>query len=249
MNNYFKKVLLFIVVLVNINWQTMDYKVLDWSSANELKGKMEAAFVLQLDFNLSKVYLLSDSSYLVMPLNPFGSSILTSKKDLLDKWISEQHFPVSDEVNKFYFDNQDKIDNLIANKEALKQSLCNYVFKGENKTPDNLSSEEIDSIYKLLKKRKKYQEYKLNFIVLVGDYILNQHKQGGYHWGLLRSKKFLNPVMSLIIVTDEKEKRYYNLEDKISGKFGYVGVQYYFKSISDTLTSRANEIEEIAKIM
>src|SRR5690606_16347286 len=122
-------------------------------------------------------------SYLVMPLNPFGNSVLTNKKRLLDKWISEQHFPVSDEANKFYFDNQDKIDNLIVNKNALKQSLCNYVFKGESKIPRNLSSEEIDSIYKLLKKRKKYQEYKLNFIVLVGDYILNQNKQEGYRWG------------------------------------------------------------------
>lgn len=227
----------------------MDYKVLDWSSANELKDKMNATFVVQPDFNFSKVYLLSDSSYLIMPLNPFGNSVLTSKKDLLDKWISEQHFPVSDEANKFYFDNQDKIDNMIANKKALKQSLCNYVFKGESKTPDNLSSEEIDRIYKVLKKRKKYQEYNLNFIVLVGDYILNQHNQERCHWGLLRSKQLLNPVMSLIIITDEKEKRYYNLEDKMSGKFGYVGVQYYFRSISDAITNRANEIEEIAKVM
>ena len=85
--------------------------------------------------------------------------------------------------------------------------------------------------------------------MLVGDFILNQHKQENYRWGLLRSKQFLNPVMSLIIVTDEKEKRYYNLEDKISGKFGYVGVQYYLKSISDALTSRADEITEIAKVM
>lgn len=249
MNNYLKKTLLFIVVLANINWQTMDYKVLDWSSANELKDKMNAVYVEQLDFNFSRVYLLNDSSYLIMPLNPFGNSIITSKKDLLAKWISKQRFPVSGEVNQFYFNNQDKIDNLIASKETLKQSLCNCLFKGESKTPDNLSSEEIDNIYALLKKRKKYQEYKLNFIVLVGDYILNQHKQEGYHWGLLRNKQFLNPLMNLIIVTSEDENQYYNIEDKITGKFGYVGVQYYLKSISDGLTKTSNTIEEIVKIM
>lgn len=249
MNNHFKKLLLFSVVFVNINWHTMDYKVLNWNTANELKDKMNATFVVQPNFNFSKVYLLNDSSYLIMPLNPFGNSMLTSKKNLLDKWISEQHFPISDEANNFYFNNQDKIDNLISNKEALKRSLCNYLFKGKSKSPDSLTSIEIDSIYKLLKKRKRYQEYKLNFIVLVGDYILNQHKHESYHWGLLRSKQLLNPVMSLIIITNEKEKRYFNLEDKMSGKFGYVGVQYYLKSISDSLIKRANEIEEIARVM
>ena len=157
-NKYFKSVLLFVALLVNINWQTMDYKVLDWSSANELKDQMNATFVTQPDFNFSKIYLLNNSAYLVMPLNPFGNSLLTSKKDLLDKWISEQHFPANDKVSKFYLDNQDRINNLIENKEALKQELCDYVFKGENKTSNELSAEEIDSIYKLLKKRKKYQE-------------------------------------------------------------------------------------------
>lgn len=227
----------------------MDYKVLDWHAANGLKDQMNATFVMQPDFNFSKVYLLNNSSYLIMPLNPFGNSLVTDKKELLDKWISEQNFPANDEVNKFYFENHDKIDNLIARKEVLKQELCNYVFKGENKTFDELSAEEIDGIYKVLKKSKKYPAFKLNFIVLVGDFILNQNKLENYSWGLLRSKQFLNPVMSLIIVTDEKEKRYYNLEDKISGKFGYVGVQYYLKSISDALTSRADEIAEIAKVM
>lgn len=249
MKKYLKSVLLFIVVLININWQTMDYKVLDWHSANKLKDQMNATFVAQPDFNFSKVYLLNDSSYLIMPLNPFGNSLLTDKKELLDKWISEQYFPVNDEVNKFYFENHDKIGNLIANKETLKQELYNYVFKGENKTFHEFSTDEIDNIYKLLQKKRKYQDFKLNFIVLVGDFILSQYKQENYRWGLLRSKQFLNPVMNLIIVTDEKEKRYYNLENKISGKFGYVGVQYYLKAISGNLTSRADEITEIAKVM
>lgn len=226
----------------------MDYKVLDWSSANELKDKMNATFVKQLDFNFSNVYTLSDSSYLIMPLNPFGNSLLTNKKDLLDKWISEQHFPANDEVNKFYFDNQDKMDNLIANKEALKQTLYNYVFKGENKTSNELSAEGIDSIYNLLKKRKKINEYKLNFIVLVGDFILNQYKQENYRWGLLRNKQLLNPIMNLIIVTDEKEKQYFNLEDEIFGKWGYLGIQDILQAISNH-KRRANEIEDIVKVM
>jgi hypothetical protein len=103
-------------VLVNINWRSVDYKVLDSGSANELKDKMDAMFIMQPDFNFSKVYLLNDSSYLIMPLNPFGRSMLTRKKDLLDKWIHDQRFPVIDELNKFYFFNRDNIDDLIVYK-------------------------------------------------------------------------------------------------------------------------------------
>jgi hypothetical protein len=59
---------------------------------------------------------------------------------------------------------------------------------------------------------------------MVGDFLLNKNKD--WKWGVLRSKQLLNPVMSLIVVKDEKQNLYYNLEDNISGKWGYPGVQY-----------------------
>jgi hypothetical protein len=226
----------------------MNYKVLDWHSANELKNKMNAVFVEQFDFNFSKKYILSDKSYLIMPLNPFGNSILTKRKDLLDKWINNHHFPSNDKVNKFYFDNQKKIDNIIANKDALKRDLCNYIFKKENIIPDTLTAREIDSIYDLLNKRETYQKYMLNFMVLVGDFVLSQYKNKSYHWGLLKIKQYLNPICHLIIVIDEKKQLFFDIEDKINGKWGYVGVQYILGNISDDLFSRVDEFSNFETI-
>lgn len=245
-NIYLKRVFLFVIVILNLNWQSMDYKILDWSSANELKEKMNAKVFMNLDFNLSSVYLLEDSSYLITPLNPFGNSLLTKDKSLLEGWVRDQRFPVVDEANKFYFTNQSKIDELLIYKEVLKKDLYKYTLGDEKQNIDNPSEEDIDNIYQVLKKRKKIKEYKLNFIVLVGDFLLNKNKD--WKWGVLRNKQLLNPVMSLIIVKDEKQNLYYNLEDNISGKWGYPGVQYILKTISES-GKKASEIEEIARIM
>lgn len=245
---FFKKVLILIVALVNINWQEMEYKILDWQTANDLKDSMKATFVLQPDFNFSSIYLLKDSSYLIMPLNPFGNSVLTTNKGLLDKWVNEKRFPNIDEANNFYFENQDKIDNLIANKDALKETLCNYIFKEQKKVPSELTKDDIDSIYNILKRRKRIKEYKLNFIILAGDFILTQHKNKNYRWGLLKDKQLLNPIVSLILITDINKNQYFNLEDEIFGKWGYTGMYDILHSILNH-KRLPNEMVEIEKIM
>jgi hypothetical protein len=241
-----KRVFIFIAILLNLNWQSMKYKVLDWSSANELKKKMNGKVFMNIEFNLSCVYILEDSSYLIIPLNPFGNSLLTSDKALLEDWVKNQHFPVIDEANKFYFKNQSKIDNLLIYKEELKKDLYKYALGDVKQNINTPSEDDIDSIYQILKRRKKIKEYKLNFVVLIGDFLLNKNKN--WKWGVLRSKQLLNPLMSLIIVKDEKQNLYFNLEDNISGKWGYPGVQYVLKAISES-GKKANEIEEIAKVM
>ena len=50
------KLLIFLIILFNINWQKMDYQELDWSSANSIKEKMKAKLLMNIEFNLSKVY-------------------------------------------------------------------------------------------------------------------------------------------------------------------------------------------------
>jgi hypothetical protein len=223
-----------------------DYKVLDWSSANSLKDTLKGKEITQLEFDLSIVYLLNDSSYLIMPLNPFGNSLLIYKKVILDKFIQMQHFPIDEEQNKFYLDKKAEIDNLLAEKSSLKKSLYNYIYKRNDNLPTELSANQIDEIYRILKKRRKFNIYKLNFIVLVGDFILGHFRDRNYKWGLLRNKQYLNPIINIIIITDEKNREYFNLENEISNKYGYLGLNYILFSI-DSHKTKSNEIEEIVK--
>ena len=60
------------------NLTAISSTVLGWRAVNELKDELKAKFVAQLDHNFAKIYLLNESSYLVMPLNPFGNSLLTT---------------------------------------------------------------------------------------------------------------------------------------------------------------------------
>ena len=244
---FFKKIFILIVALVNINWQEMEYKILNWQTANDLKDSKNAILVLHPDFNLSSIYRLSDSSYLVMPLNPFGNSIVTSDKLLLDKWISEKRFPNIDAANKFYFENKGIIDSLSANKESLKQELCNHVFKGRKNAISDLTEDDIDSIYHTLKKGKKINRYKLNFIVLVGDFLLSKYNKEKCQWGLLKSKELINPIVSLILITDANENYFFNIEDEIFGKWGYTGIRDILQALVSH-KQRPNELTEIEKV-
>jgi hypothetical protein len=223
----------------------MDYKVLNWRPANRLKARKSVSLILHVEFNLAKVYLLKDCSYLVMPINPFGKALQTDKQELLNKWIDERYFPVDDKVDSSYFENRERLENLMNFKEELKEALCQYVFNGRWPPPDSLSAGEIDSIYQLLRDRDAYDQFKLNFTVLVGDYIIRRQKDMDLRWGLLTVKQYLNPLTSLILITDQRQKRYYNLEKKISSKWGYAGVEYFLQAIVEGPGPKLNEIIEM----
>jgi hypothetical protein len=208
----------------------MDYRVLHWRSANKLKARKSVALILHIEFNLAKVYLLKDCSYLVMPINPFGNALLTNKLELLNSWIAERCFPAGDKVDGSHFEDREKLENLMSFKEELKETLCQYIFKDRWRSPASLSAAEIDGIYELLRDRNVYEQFKLNFVVLLGDHIISRQKKISFRWGLLIIKQYLNPLTSLVLITDQTQKRYCNLEKQISSKWGYAGVDYFFKN-------------------
>jgi hypothetical protein len=228
----------------------MDYRVLNWRSANRLKACKSVSLILHIEYNLSKVYLLKDCFYLVMPINPFGKALLTGNLEILNKWIEERFFPAGDEADGSYLETREKLENLMGFKEELKEALLQYAFKDEGRSPDSLSAQEIDGIYELLRDKELFRQFKLNFIVLVGDYIIRRQKEMDLRWGLLIVKENLNPLTSLILITDQRHKRYYNLERQVSSKWGYAGVEYILNAIVEGPGARANEvIEVIAKVL
>jgi hypothetical protein len=225
----------------------MDYEILESISAHELKRSSSALFIMQIEFNFASVYQLSNSSCLVMPLNPFGKSLLVSSLDLLNKFIENKEFPVDDRVNGILKENSAEIDNLVNSKEKLKDDLLEYLFK-DAKTSENISVEKIDEIYKLLRKRRKFKILELKFILLIGDFLINQCKEQNYRWGLLEIKQLLNPIKCLVLISTEKENCYFNLEEKIKGKRGYLGANYILK-LAENHTRKSNEFERIVKII
>lgn len=202
----------------------MDYKVLDWIEANDMRQKEATDFVMTIEDNLAKVYMLADSSYLIIPVGPFAKCLITKDKTLLLKWMSDSYYPTEEKANDFYRKNREKIDNFSANTEPLIKDLYEYVnadtrFKNEYTKPCN-----VDDIYKLLKSKRQFNRYKLHFVALVGSCLIQEDNVNSYLWGLLKSKLLLNPLTTIVLVKMVGGAfEYFDLEYLIDGKWGYLG--------------------------
>ncbi|TFF36342.1 hypothetical protein [Mucilaginibacter psychrotolerans] len=200
-----------------------NYDILDWADANELKSRMVGEVVDYIDFNLSRVYELSDGTYLVMPINPFAKCLATKDAILLEKWRTDCYYPTNEKVNAFYFANKEKFENLPQFQEVLISELLKYLekYKSELTQPPDL-----DEICRLLKKKKAFNKYKLNFIVLMGCHIINKYPDDGLNWAKLVDKQLLNPLVTLVLSrVVNNEDRYFNLQYLVDGKWGYSGLQ------------------------
>jgi hypothetical protein len=227
----------------------MDYKIIKWGMANKLKERHSICFLCQLDFNLANIYLLSNWSYLVMPFAPFSNGLLTSKQEVLRKWIKERYFPVGDEGDGSYFERHLRLKNLTSCKEGLKVALCDLVFKNKKRSPEDLSAEEIDRVYAVLRYKDLFQKFKLNFTVLLGDYIISRRKDLDLRWGLLNDRQHLNPMVNLIIVGDQMQQGYYDFEKQLSGKQGYAGAEHYLQAVVFGSENQAKEMVEVVGVM
>jgi hypothetical protein len=226
----------------------MDYKVLNSTDAKKLKKTKNIGSILQIDFNLANVYLLSDWSFLVMPSNPSSNCLLTAKQELLHKWIKDGYFPMGDQVRGSYFTRRRRLEGLFSRKEGLKQVVCNFIFNDEMQLSGNLSAAEIDSLYEILRARNLFEKFQLNFILLLGDYIISRGKDWGLRWGLLSDKQQLNPLIHLSIVTDQKRQGYYNLEQQLSSKQGYAGADHYLNAVVFGSRRLAKDLVEIVRL-
>lgn len=225
------------------NYKTVetDYKVLDWSEANNLKLKENTKFIRTIEYNLGQLYQLKDSSYVVIPINPFGKALLTKDKKEVDNWIQSSYFPTDEAINSFYFKNSNKINALVEYTDELKGEL--YAAAGLTSAT---TAEEIDRVYQLLKAKKKFAKYKLNFMFAVGDFLICQPQKDNVFWGLSKSRQLLNPVTELVLIKESKGiKQYFKLEDSITGKWGYNGMKEMLHSYYYDRWSKPNEIDTV----
>jgi hypothetical protein len=200
-----------------------NYDILDWADANELKSRMNGEVVDYIDFNLGRVYKLSDGTYLVMPINPFAKCLATKETILLEKWRTDCYYPTDEKVNAFFFANKEKFENLPQFQEILISDLLKYVAKYENELTQ---PSDLDEICRLLKKKKAFSKYKLNFIVLMGNHIINKYPDDGLIWAKAINKQLLNPLVTLVLSrTVNNEDLYFELQELVDGKWGYRGLQ------------------------
>ncbi|GAB2676141.1 hypothetical protein GCM10027036_32310 [Flavihumibacter cheonanensis] len=220
----------------------MEYKILDWAAANELRKKGKGKFQLMVEATKAQLFQLKDGTYLLMPINPFGNSIHIMDKNVFDNWVSTNEFPIIEEATQWYHDNKLLIDDLLKNKEKLKKDLLSYVYKDKDYHSIEITDTVIDEIFEYIKTKRKLDNFRLHFIVLAGDYLMKD--QSDMKWGVLKTCLFVNPMYLLSIIKTDTELNYYNLEAAFFGKWGYAVMLYYKKTFKSEFRP-ASELEEI----
>jgi hypothetical protein len=234
------------MLISNNMFAQQDWEVIEWQLAYKLKE--DAIFIKTLNSNLCKLFKCNDSSYLLMPLNPFGKCILTKDTNNIIKWETGSFFPTNEDANKYYFDNAYAFNNLKLEKQKLKNLLLDFVYKQENK-PIIVNDEVIQDIFNFLKRKKVFKKYSLHFILLVGDFLIENHKEQQYFWGVLKSRQLLNPIMELVLVTNKDGiDKYFDIQNKVIGKYGFFNINETKKYFQQFWKKPDNIVITIKKI-
>lgn len=222
----------------------MEYTIIHPFDAAELKEK--GVFSYLIEFNMSKVYTLPNTKLLVVPLNPFATSILIDDENVLKDFIRKQLFPVDEELKGFYFENREKIDRLPLYIEILKSQLLNYIYDSKY-VSEQLTIENIIEVYHIVKKKRTHKKYQLNLIILLGDYLIKIYEDKKLQWGLLANKQYLNPKRTLILIDSLSKTSYLDIEDISTNGLKVDDIEYFIKNITGYF-KKANEIEAILRV-
>ncbi|MEP7237573.1 MAG: hypothetical protein ABI685_06905 [Ferruginibacter sp.] len=231
------------LVFLCMEFSQSDFLLIDGFKAVELREQSTTVFIELIQYNNCQVYKLKDSSYLVIPMNPFANSIIVYKKSTLEYFIKNQSFPVPRELSSFYYKNKQKIDKFKDQKDSLKINLVEYLNRKDLLNQGEINFYNIDKIFSLLKSNKKIDAFRLEFIAYIGDFIIQNNNDLSLEWALLKDKQMLNPNVSIILFSKEREK-YFNLEEALFGKYGYIGSENISKSLSIHLI-KENAIQQI----
>ncbi|WP_333624781.1 hypothetical protein [Sphingobacterium siyangense] len=212
-------------------------KMVDWATANDMSSKEGGSFLKSIAFNNAQVYKYKET-FIIMPLNPFSKAILTKDSVLMESWIQKEIFPMEGTLNRFYFNNREKMDHLNTFIPVLKKELLQAV----GIESEVVTAAEIDKIYAFVADKKNFEKYKLNYIAVMGDY-LKSKAAPDVKWALLKSKQLLNPLVQMALVKDDGGVIYYfDLEERLDNweLSDRELLEYKFQ---DAHWRRSNEIE------
>lgn len=222
----------------------MEYFTITKDKAEEIKLNIGIKKERFIDFNFSTAYFLKDDSVVVQPLNPFGKCLRILDLNIYEKFIKQESFPIVESLDNLYKNNSDIIVNIARNKENLINVLYKFVYKKDRN--DTLDLNKIEDILLILKKKKMFENYKLNFIVLLTDFILQSNKN--YKWGILKVKQLMNPIYRIVLVVDDGNERYYQIEQEINDRLLNWGVEYII-SRAVSRSKKSGELEKIIQVI
>jgi hypothetical protein len=225
--------------------QKEKFRIITYPEVIKIKTEKKGEFFGNIPFNNSSVYILNDSTFILLPLNPYAEALLVCDKEGLDEMIKTSTFPVKDELNTFYDIHKEEIDNLNIHGDELISELKSYL-KDHNFTIDE-NEKTVDSVYNFLKKEKSLEKYKLNFLIFLTYHIIENY-DNSLRIGLLQDKQTLNPIVSIILVKQTGDDlTYFNLENHIFSRSGYYGLHEVISSFN-AFNKKPNSIAEIKKI-
>ena len=245
-----KKFIVILLIYTNSNFtfcQTMNkekFKAVAYTEAIKLKEEKQGEFLKNIPFNNANIFALNDSSFLILPLNPYTMALVVYEKEALEKMLKTNAFPVDEQINSFYGANKEKIENLNIHGKELITELEDYL-----KANDFLLENELysDSVYNFLEAKKTMRKYKLNFIAFLANFIIKNYDQS-LKVGLLKEKQALNPTVSIVLVKQaDNNLTYFNLEREVFGRSGYYGIQDIINSVGQ-FKKKVNAINVVDKI-
>lgn len=211
-------------------------KEIDYMTALTLKNS--GKLVAQLKFNLAKIYELENNSYLALPLVPFSNSVLFTDYALVHKWEEEKFIASSNSHHDFERQNKQ------INVEDLIGELKSY-FAENHGNIDTNTKEGIDRVYEVLSNENKLAQFHLQFALLLGDFIISQ-KNPQWKLGELTLMGPLNPLNRVALINEENS--YFDLESRIYGKYGYLGVKHYMFTLNTRRFNTPNELQKIRRM-
>jgi hypothetical protein len=246
-----KKLIAFLLIYTNSTFtfcQIMSkekFKAVSYSEAIKLKEEKKGEFLENIPFNNANIFVLKDSSFLILPLNPYTTALIVYEKGALEEMLKTNTFPVKEESNSFYDANKEKIENIDVYGGELITELENYL-KSNNFVFENTDLN-VDSVYNFLKAKKTLGKYKLNFIVFLANIIIKSYDQS-LKIGLLKEKQALNPMVSIVLVNQtDSNLVFFNLERQIFGRSNYYGIQDILNNLAQ-LKKKVNAINVIDKV-
>lgn len=240
--------IIFYTINTFIFCQTMrkeKFKAITYSEALKLKQEKSGEFLKNIPFNNANIFVLKDSSFLILPLNPYTMALVVYEKEALEEMLKTNTFPAEEKLNSFYDANKGKIENLNIYGGELITELEEYLKMNYFVFEDNKLN--ADSVYNFLKAKKTLKKYKLNFIVFLANFII-KNNDPNLKIGLLRDKQALNPIVSIVLVKQTQNNLvFFNLEHEIFGRSGYYGIQDILNNLAQ-FKKQVNAINVIDKV-
>lgn len=211
---------------MNLTFNSMSqYKILSFDEAVKYKRKIDIDNPLfEIQFNKASVHEVSKDKFLIVPNGIFSNHLLINDLTIIDELSAKKYFPDGGEVEKLWYASKDA-DTTIPFKvyfEKLSGELA--------KITDYTAFQNPDSLYEILKKKRKQKVYSKQFLFVLGDYLMKETKNAKFKLALIQRYIYLNPVYSIVII-DTRNYSFYDYEEKVYGKWGYVGAEYILQSI------------------